>query len=96
MFDPAKAARRTAAEANGALSETSGQPAELRPVDGVYALGDCCANMGKPQRHAPKYVTPVAQRQAVKSCYLASCTCTCVRTLALPRKHGYTLRYVGA
>lgn len=62
IFDPAKAARRTAAEANAVLSETSGQPAELRPVDGVYALGDCCANMGKPQIHACIRVPPVVVR----------------------------------
>lgn len=47
MFDPAKAARRTAAEANAALSSAStAQQGELRPVEDVYALGDCCANTG--------------------------------------------------
>lgn len=46
LFSPAKAAQRTAAEANAALSSSSGPAGELRPVADVYALGDCCANMG--------------------------------------------------
>jgi len=46
LFNPAKAAERTAAEASAALSSTSGAAGELRPVLDVYALGDCCANTG--------------------------------------------------
>jgi hypothetical protein len=46
LFSPAKAAQRTAAEAQPSLSSTSGPAGELRPVHDVYALGDCCANMG--------------------------------------------------
>lgn len=46
LFSPAKAAQRTAEEANATLSSSSGPAGELRPVADVYALGDCCANMG--------------------------------------------------
>lgn len=47
LFSPAKAAERTAAEANAQLSSATGAASVLKPVPGVYALGDCCANQGR-------------------------------------------------
>lgn len=64
LFSPAKAAQRTAAEANAALSSSSGPAGELRPVADVYALGDCCANMDTP-------LPPLAQVAEQQGKYLA-------------------------
>jgi hypothetical protein len=47
LFSPTKAAERASADTNATLTKASGDAGELRPVDSMYALGDCCANMGK-------------------------------------------------
>jgi hypothetical protein len=47
LFSPTKAAERASADTNATLTEASGDAGELRPVDSMYALGDCCANTGK-------------------------------------------------
>lgn len=64
LFSPTKAAERASADTNATLTKASGDAGELRPVDSMYALGDCCANMDNP-------LPPLAQVAEQQGKYLA-------------------------
>ncbi|KAF8061375.1 NDA1 [Scenedesmus sp. PABB004] len=69
LFNPAKAAAAAAAAPGGGQPASgggeAGSSAGLAPVDGVYALGDCCANVDSP-------LPPLAQVAEQQGKYLAA------------------------